>query len=166
MCMDITAINGTSFRVKAKKGMVVSEGGARIVMTGNTSKTPFEIDQPGEYEVEGMSVFGYASDAEVAYVMQIEDVRILTLGTKLSEGIIQELDIIDVILLNTDSLNSKDAVEMIGKIEPSAVVPYGDSVNVAAFVKDFEHGSRESDKLAIAKATLNSELTEVVLLSV
>lgn len=163
--MDITAINETSFRVKAKKGMVVSESGKRIVMTGNTSKTPFEINQPGEYEVEGMSVFGYASESDVVYVMQIEDVRILTLGVALSESIIQELDVIDVILLNTDSLNSKDAVDMIGKIEPSTVVPYGDSVNVAAFVKDFEHGSRESDKLAIAKATLNSELTEVVVLS-
>lgn len=165
MCMDITAISRTSFRVKAKKGMVVSEGGTRIVMTGNTSKAPFEISQPGEYEVEGMSVFGYATENDVAYVMQVEDVRILTLGSKLSEAIVQELDVVDVILLNTDSLNSKDAVEMIGKIEPSTVIPYGDSLNVAAFVKDFEHGSKESDKLSIAKATLNTELTEVVVLS-
>ncbi len=164
--MDITAINDKNFRVKAKKGMVVVEDGVKVVMTGNSSKAPFEINQPGEYEVEGMSVFGYPSESANVYVLQIEEVRILTLGSTLSESIVQELDVIDVILLNTDTLNSKDAVELIGKIEPSTVVPYGEQVNVAAFIKNFEHGSRESDKLSIAKATLNSELTEVVVLGV
>lgn len=163
--MDITAINPVSFKVKAKKGTVSVENGTKVIMLGNSSKSPFEITQPGEYEIEGMSVFGYPSEEGNVFVLQIEEVRILVLGVAISEAIVQELDVIDVVLLNTNTLNSKDAVTLIGKIEPSTVVPYGDSTNVAAFIKDFEHASRESDKLSLAKATLNSELTEVVVLN-
>ena len=146
--MDIARIAENKYRIKVKRGVAVVNVGLDVEIQGTVSKTPFVITQPGEYEVEGISVFAYQTGESLASVIHVEDLKVLA-----------------AVIVNTDKMNSKASVAMIGKIEPSCVVPAGDATNIAVFVKDFEHASRETNKLSLSKATLNSDITDVVVLT-
>lgn len=163
--MDIARIAENKYRIKVKRGVAVVNLGVDVEIQGSVSKTPFVITQPGEYEVEGISVFAYQTGETLASVIHVEDLKVLAAASELSDSLIDDLDTIDVVIVNTDKMNSKASVSMIGKIEPSCVVPAGDPTNVAVFVKDFEHASRETNKLSLSKATLNSDITDVVVLT-
>lgn len=163
--MDIARIAENKYRIKVKRGVAVVNVGVDVEIQGTVSKSPFAITQPGEYEVEGISVFAYQTGETLASVIHVEDLKVLAVASELSESLIDDLDTIDVVIVNTDKINSKASVSMIGKIEPSCVVPAGDAANIAVFVKDFEHASRETNKLSISKATLNSDITDVVVLT-
>lgn len=162
--MEIAVAGKNGFKLKAKRGTINYESGGSVTLTGASAKVPFVITEPGEYEVEGVSVFGYASESAVTYVFQMDDVRIMTIAAKVEDKLIDELDIIDVAIVDTDNVGAKELVAMLGKIEPSYVIPHGEATRVAAFVKEFEHSSRESDKLVVNKATIPEDLTEVVVL--
>lgn len=163
--MDIARIAENKYRIKVKRGVAVVNVGVDVEIQGTVSKTPFVITQPGEYEVEGISVFAYQTGETLASVIHVEDLKVLALASELSDSLIDDLDTIDVVIVNTDKMNSKASVAMIGKIEPSCVVPAGDATNITVFVKDFEHASRETNKLSLSKATLNSDITDVVVLT-
>ena len=163
--MDIARIAENKYRIKVKRGVAVVNVGVDVEIQGTVNKTPFVITQPGEYEVEGISVFAYQTGETLTSVIHVEDLKVLAAASELSDSLIDDLDTIDVVIVNTDKMNSKASVSMIGKIEPSCVVPAGDTTNVAVFVKDFEHASRETNKLSLSKATLNSDITDVVVLT-
>lgn len=162
--MEIAYLGKNNFKLKAKKGIATYESGAKVVLTGSSAKAPFTITQPGEYEVEGISVFGYQTEEVPTYVIQLDEVRVMTIEGRIEDKLIDELDVIDVAIVSVET-NPKELVAMLGKIEPSYVVPYGESSAIAAFIKEFEHGSKEMDKLSLTKATISDELTEVVVLS-
>lgn len=162
--MDITRSGEKSYKIKGKRGAVTALVGKSIEIVGGVSKTPFLITQPGEYEVEGISVFAYQADQTLAALVQVEDVKVLVIEESVSDALIEEMDVVDVVLLGTDVVASKELVTLVGKIEPSYVVPAGDEASVAAFVKDFEHTSRISDKLTLSKATMATDITDVVVL--
>ncbi len=163
--MDIARIAENKYRIKVKRGFAVVNVGVDVEIQGLADKTPFVITQPGEYEVEGISVFAYKTEDTLASVIHVEDLKVLATSSELSDSLIDDLDTIDVVIVNTDKMSSKASVAMIGKIEPSCVVPAGDTTNVAVFVKDFEHAARETNKLSLSKATLNSDITDVVVLT-
>lgn len=163
--MEIVKVEGNIYRVKVKRGNVVIKVGESVEIQGGNSKTQFVIDQPGEYEVEGISVFAYQVNESLASVIQVEDLKVLTVSGILSDSLIEDQGTIDVVIVDTNTTKSKESVEMIGKIEPSCVVPSGDVANVALFIKDFEHTARETNKLSISRATLNSDITDVVVLT-
>lgn len=163
--MDITAISTNTYKLKGKKGVVTAEVGKGVEIVGSGSKAVFPITGPGEYEVEGISVFAYPAGESLACLIQVEEVRVLVLGGVIAENVIEEMDTVDVVILGTENMASKTLVELVGKIEPSYIIPAGEAGAVAAFVKDFEHTSRESEKLSLSKATMAAEVTEVVILS-
>lgn len=163
--MDITRINETTYKVKGKKGVVTVVIGRSVEIMGAVSKSPFPITQPGEYEVEGISVFAYQAGKTLATLIQVEEVKVLAIEEPLSDALIEEMDTVDVVLLGTGAVPSKELVALVGRIEPSCVVPAGDEASIAAFVKDFEHTSRTSDKLSLSKATMATDITDVVVLN-
>jgi len=162
--MEIAYLGKNNFKLKAKRGVLTYESGSNVTLTGASAKVPFSITQPGEYEVEGLSVFGYPGEGVVTYVFQLDEVRVMTIEGKVEDKLIDELDVIDVVIINVDTVAAKELVAMLGKIEPSYVLPYGEAERVAGFVKEFEHGSKEQDKLVLAKATISEDLTEVIVL--
>jgi hypothetical protein len=160
--MDISYAGKEQFKIKAKTGTVTLDAN-KLSVAHKSGGDDFVITQPGEYEVEGISVFGYTTGESSVYVVQFDDVRVLYLGTlakPLSERNITELENIDVVIFNTDTLSNKDAGEVIGKLEPYYVLPYGEGV--AKFVASYEHGSRSVKNLNLSKVTLSDDLTEVI----
>jgi hypothetical protein len=160
--MDISYLGKDSFKIKAKVGTITADP-SKLVISHKSGGDDFTINQPGEYEVEGISVFGYKTDSSNVYVIQFEDLRIAYLGnlTKaLSEKSVSELENTDVVIASTDSMPTKDLVEVISKLEPYYVLPYGEQV--AKFVAAYEHSSRTVKNLSLSKTTLPEDVTEVI----
>lgn len=160
--MDISYLGKDSFKIKAKVGSIVADP-EKLTISHKSGGDDFVITQPGEYEVEGISVFGYKSNESRVFVVQFEDLRIAYLGNlskALSEKSISELENTDVVIVSTDSMPIKDLVEVVAKLEPYYVLPYGE--NIAKFVASYEHSSRTVKSLSLSKVSLPEDLTEVI----
>jgi hypothetical protein len=160
--MDISYLGKDSFKIKAKVGTIVASP-VNLTISHKSGGDDFVITQPGEYEVEGISVFGYKTNETNVFVIQFEDLRIAYLGnlTKpLSEKSISELENTDVVVASTDTMPVKDLVEVVSKLEPYYVLPYGE--NIAKFVASYEHSSRTVKNLNLSKVSLPEDLTEVI----
>lgn len=160
--MDISYLGNASYKLKTKNGFVVANE-ASLTISHKSGEDDFVITEPGEYEVEGISVFGYKAEESNIYVMQCEDIRILYLGNmtrSLSDKDIANLENIDVVIVNVDMMSIKDIVEIVSKLEPYYVLPFGESIQ--KFVASYEHGSRSIKSLNLNKTTLPEDLTEVI----
>lgn len=162
--MEIAKTSGKELKIKVKKGQILFDGGNKITLIGNVAKQPFVITEPGEYEVEGLSIFGYKAGESVSYVAHAEDLHVYIGSAKLDEKVIDEFDVIDVIILDVESGSAKELTTFVGKVEPSYILPAGDKEKIAQFIKEFEHTSRETEKLVISKSTMSEDVTEVVVL--
>ena len=97
------------------------------------------IDEPGEYEISDMSIKGIAvrgihdepdQRSNTVYRLLIDDTRVLFLGhisPELSEDQLEEIGMVDIICIpvggNGYTLNSEQAVKLVGKIEPKIIIP-------------------------------------------
>jgi hypothetical protein len=70
--MDISYLGKGNFKIRAKTGSVLTEDN-RLSITHKSGGDDFVINQSGEYEVEGISVFGYKAEENIVYVVQFED---------------------------------------------------------------------------------------------
>lgn len=160
--MDISYSGKENFKIKAKNGTVALSLTA-ITIAHKSGGEDFVITEPGEYEVGGISVFGYQTDEANIFVVQCEDVRIVyldSLSKSLSEKAITDLENIDVVIVPVDTMPIKDVVDIVAKLEPYYVLPFGE--NVAKFISVYEHGSRSVKNLNLTKLTLSEDLTEVI----
>ena len=160
--MDISYLGKDSFKIKAKVGTIVANS-SELTISHKNGGEDFVITDPGEYEVEGISVFGYKAEKSTVYVVQFEDMRVAYLGNlavTLSEKNITELENIDVVIVSSDSMATKDLVEVVSKLEPYYVLPYGEQKD--KFIASYEHSSRTVKSLNLSKITLPDDLTEVI----
>lgn len=160
--MEISYLGGGSYKIKAKTGTVTARGEA-LSIAHKGGGEDFKIQLPGEYEIEGISVFGYKTDEETAYVIQDGDLRVLYLGnlTKaLAEKTLVELENIDVVIFPADVIGSQEAVAMMAKLEPYYVLPFGREAG--KFVAAYDRGSRVVKSLNLSKLGLPEDLTEVI----
>lgn len=217
--MEISYLGHSCFKLKCKSGTVVCDPYGKSVgfsmpmvsadivtvshrghgdhdevgAVGGTArrKQPFVIEEPGEYEVEGVSVFGYQTfhddkggeerGSNTIYVFQAEDLRILHLGDlghMLDERLIDELDGVDALMIPVGgvyTIGPKQALELAAKIEPTYVLPmhyktdrhkgegFGELLGVEEFVKIFGKDASKVGSLSLSKAGLPTDATEVVL---
>jgi L-ascorbate metabolism protein UlaG (beta-lactamase superfamily) len=107
--------------------------------------TKIVIDQPGEYEVSGISVYGIAARAHIdesgkktatVYKIITDDIRVLVVGhiyPELSDAQLESIGMIDVMIVpvggNGYTLDGVGALALVKKVEPKVVVPthYDDS---------------------------------------
>lgn len=160
--MDISYLGKESYRIKAKTGTVTTSS-AGLTISHKSGGDDFVITNPGEYEVEGISVFGYKAEETTVYVVQFEDIRVLYLGSlskPLSEKNITDLENIDVVIVGVDLMSVKDVVEVVSKLEPYYVLPYGEMAD--KFIAAYEHSSRSVKSLGLSKTSFNDDLTEVI----
>ncbi|MEI8232762.1 MAG: MBL fold metallo-hydrolase [bacterium] len=160
--MDISYLKDANFKIKAKNGTVVAEPN-KLTISHKTGGEDFVITAPGEYEVEGISVFGYKAEESNVYVIQFEDIRVLYLGNlakPLAEKNITELENIDVVIAPVDTMAIKEVVDVISKLEPYYVLPFGELRD--KFIASYEHGSRVVKSLNLSKVSLPEDLTEVI----
>ncbi|HEX8763185.1 MAG TPA: MBL fold metallo-hydrolase [Candidatus Saccharimonadales bacterium] len=97
------------------------------------------IDQPGEYEVSGVSIYGIAARSHMdeegkrnatMYKLVNEDLRILVTGhiyPELTEAQLESIGMIDVMIVPTGgngyTLDPVGALKLIKKVEPKLVIP-------------------------------------------
>jgi L-ascorbate metabolism protein UlaG (beta-lactamase superfamily) len=104
-----------------------------------TQPAKLTIDQPGEYEVSGVSIFGIGTRAHIdeegrhtatMYKLAVDDLSVLVAGhvyPELSDIQLETIGMIDVMIVpvggNGYTLDGIGALKLIKKIEPKLVIP-------------------------------------------
>jgi L-ascorbate metabolism protein UlaG (beta-lactamase superfamily) len=97
------------------------------------------LEGPGEYEVMGVSIIGYPSFHDASqgsergkntiFVIESEGLRIAHLGDlghTLSDDLVNEMGSIDILMIPVGgfyTIGPKEAVEIVGKIDPYFIIP-------------------------------------------
>jgi len=97
------------------------------------------IDQPGEYEVSGVSIYGVQARAHMdeedkhsatMYKLLIDDLRVLVTGhvyPELSDDELENIGMVDLMIVpvggNGYTLDGVGALKLIKKVEPKLVIP-------------------------------------------
>jgi len=215
--MEISYLGHSSFKIKTKQGTVITDpydksvGFAFPSVTGDivTSShahpdhnnmsavkpsagrdAPFLISAAGEYEVSGISIFGFPSfhDAvqgkergpNIVYSIAAEGITVVHLGDlghELTDEFIEDLGEVDVLLCPVGgvyTIDAKTAIEVIQAIDPYYVIPmhyktaahdastYGSLQTVEDFVKAYGVTSEPVKSLSVS-STKPEQTTLVVL---
>lgn len=102
-------------------------------------ETKIIIDQPGEYEVSGVSIYGIQARGSMEeasqknatmYKLITDEVRILVTGHvfhEFTDKLLEQIGMIDVMIVpvggNGYTLDGVDAAKLIKKVEPKLVIP-------------------------------------------
>ncbi len=213
--MDITYLGHSSFKIKTKTASVVTDPFLPTMLGFKFPKTeadmvtvshqhqdhnavsmidgsPFVIAHPGEYEVKGVSVFGYPSfhdiksgaerGENIVYVIEADGLRVChlgDLGSSISSHLLEELSAVDVLMIPVGgkvTIGPKEAVDLISQIEPGIVLPMhfkAEGINETHF-KDLEtlnvflkqlgvEKPEKLDKLSLTKDKLLEEMKVILL---
>jgi len=149
---------------------------------------PFVINEPGEYEVK--NVFVYGIDAKkgdegkksphVIYRIESEDMTLAHLGAldrKLTEEELEAMQNVDILMLPVGGgsvMSPKIATDIIGRVEPRMIIPMYYALpkvkeklgKIDAFCKELGVCKKEeTNKLKIAKKDLPQDEMVIVVLS-
>jgi len=124
-------------------GKAVAKPGDIVLYTGDHGDAPatakIMIDQPGEYEVSGISIYGIAARSHMdeegkmsatMYKLIAEDLKILVTGhvyPELTDAQLESIGMIDLMIVpvggNGYTLDGVGALKLIRKVEPKMVIP-------------------------------------------
>lgn len=205
--MQIQYFGLSSFKITTKEATVITDpfdkesgltpprGAADIIIlaeknnklytsTSGVSGEPFQVTDPGEYDIKGVTVTGIPLKQDegryvTIYLIESEGLSILNL-THIREWNIKQDDLedlgeIDILILPVGSnsvLTPKLASQIVHEIEPKIVIPShyqtsGLSIpyeKVDDFLKQVGSKSEPVDKLTIKKKDLVEEKMQVVVL--
>ncbi|MEK7103349.1 MAG: MBL fold metallo-hydrolase [Patescibacteria group bacterium] len=169
-----------------------SDHGYADVVKRISETSPFVINNPGEYDVKGISIQAVSikqdapdvkggSEYATLYSMGIEGVFVGHMGAlnrPLKEAELEALGRIDVLLLPVGGghvLSAKAAVEVISQLEPRMVIPCHYAMKesklelgtLQSFIKESGMKTDEAvDKLKIIKKELPGEDTKCIVLNI
>jgi hypothetical protein len=157
-----------------------SFNGCETVAFGN--KEPFVIDGPGEYELDGIFVYGLPSagaDGQIntIFTTEIEGIRLCHLGalanTNLDPKTIEDIGSVDILFVPIAGgpvLSPKDAAKLAASLEPKIIIPVmfenGEGeIALKTFAKEIG-GNTENrvDKLTIKKKDVEGKEDEVIII--
>lgn len=143
----------------------------------------FDITDPGEYDIKGVTVTGLPLKQENKYItiflIESEDIRILNLShikeLSLKENELEELGEIDILILPVGGntvLSASAASKVVNEIEPKIVIPSHykmkdlilDLDSLEKFVKEMGGKKEEMEKFTIKKKDLPEEGTKLIIL--
>lgn len=153
---------------------------------------PLIIDWPGEFEKNGVRIFGYKSwhDKEkgaqrgenILYKIEVEDISILhcgDMGVIPDDKLLDEIGEVDILLVPVGgyyTIDSAEAVELIKAVEPAIAIPmhyndikrldqktFKEVAPLEEFVKKWEGAKVTEDQLVIKKEDLTEETRLVIL---
>lgn len=132
----------------------------------------FIIDGPGEYEKEGVFVYGRQINGNVVYLLVSEDIKIAFLGeyghSELSDHDLELLEGADILIVPVgggDLSTPKEAGTIIRQVEPRIIIPScfkGGQIN--DFIKEIGLKPDQLDKLSIKKKDLPQDEMKLVVL--
>ncbi len=152
---------------------------------------PFIIRDPGEYEVEGISIFGYQTfhdnqqgaerGENIVFRIQMDGVNLVhlgDLGQMLTKKLIGEFGNVDVLMVPVGgvyTLNAEEAWRLANEIGAEIIIPmhyltekhnqeiFGKMSGVEEFLKVYGGEVRKiEDKLTVSPLSLTGENREVV----
>ncbi len=146
-------------------------------------KEPFIISGPGEYEIKGIFIKGFASKSiygggekiNTIYSVSLENMNICFLGAlsdiNLSSEVKEELGDVDVLFLPVggDSvLDAAKAEKLSVEIEPKIIIPmHYDAASLKKYLKEAgEENVKPIEKLTLKKKDLEGKEGESIVLSV
>lgn len=157
-----------------------SFNGCESVTFGN--KEPFIINGPGEYEIDGIFVYGYPSEGadgqiNTIFTTEIDNIRLCHMGALanpvLDPKTIEEIGGVDVLFMPVVGgavLAPKDAAKLATSLEPKLVIPlmYEGSKgeeSLKIFNKEIG-GNAENrvDKLTIKRKDIEGKEDEVIII--
>ncbi len=153
----------------------------------NAFGSPFVIDGPGEYETKDVFIEGFSVSSEkekslnTIYTIETEEVRICHLGAfnqkELTDEQIEKIGEIDILMIpvgGNDTIEAKEAIKIMSRIEPKITIPMHyqipklkmkleevDKFLKATGVKKIEPLS----KLSIKKKNISSEEAKIIVLN-
>jgi len=143
-------------------------------------RAPFVITGPGEYEVKGVAVRGFASESEYGgekgintiYSIALEGMNLVFLGalgtSALPQAAKQELDDIDILFLpigGSGMLDGAEAYKLAVQLEPKVVVPmHYTGEQLKKFLKEAGEDVKPVDKLTVKRKDLEGKEDEIVVL--
>lgn len=150
---------------------------------------PFVISGPGEYEISGITIWGLASfhdksegaerGTNTIYKIRAEEMNLCHLGDLghiLSDNQLESIGEVDILFVPVGgvyTIDGKEAVEVIGQIEPKIVIPMHYQIpGLASNLGSLDSFARQEgvvdleakDFLKISKNDLPSEERETVIL--
>lgn len=212
--MEIIYLGHSSFKLKGKTASLVTDPydssfvgfkfpktQADIVTVSHQHKDhnfttvveggPFIISDPGEYEIKGISVFGFSSfhDAKagkergenIVYLIEIDGLKIChlgDLGNGLPANVMEEIGAMDILMIPVGgivTLGLKEVIDFIQQVEPKIVLPMhfkttkmSETFNNLAPVEEFltkigSENPEKLDKLLITKDKLPEEMKVILL---
>jgi L-ascorbate metabolism protein UlaG (beta-lactamase superfamily) len=212
--MEITFLGHSSFKIKGKNATVITDPyssemtklkfpklEADVVTVSHNHEDHNQVDQvdgnpyiannPGEYEIKGVSLIGTASFHDNAggiergkntiFVIEIDKVRICHLGDlghKLNEEELEELDGVDILMIPVGgdaTIGPSEAVQIINQIEPKMIIPmhfqeeglnpeiFGKLAPLTSFLKEMGESPEALPKLSITADLLPEDKKVVVL---
>jgi L-ascorbate metabolism protein UlaG (beta-lactamase superfamily) len=220
--MEIKYLGHSCFRLKGKKIILLTDpygeavgykmppASAHIVTVSHdhfdhnniaavhgtsTREEPFIINGPGEYEISGITIFGFPSyhdevkgadrGKNTIYLINMDGIKIAHLGDlghSLSDSLLEELNTPDVVFVpvgGTFTLGPREALKVVNQLEPKIVIPMHYQVPASspemagklAPVEDFlkEVGIKEFtsvEELTVTPESLPQEETRFVVLKV
>ncbi len=149
-------------------------------------KDPFVISGPGEYEIKGIFIKGFASKSNydgkerinTIYSVTLENMNLCFLGAlsdiNLSNDVKEALGDIDILFVpigDNNVLGAAKAEKLSVELEPKIIIPmhFGE-VGVKDALKNFlkeagEDNIKPIDKLTVKKKDLDGKMGEIVVLS-
>lgn len=204
--MQIHYFGLSSFKIVAKEATIITDpfdkksgltsprGNADILIladknnptysaSSGISGTPFVVNDPGEYDIKGVTVTGLPllqSDRYVTvYLMESEDIKILNLAHikefNMKEEDLEGLGEIDILMVpvgGSNVLDASDAAKVVNEIEPKLVIPSHYQIpglatpagKLDTFIKEMGGKSETMDKLLIKKKDLPTEQVKLIVL--
>ena len=163
----------------------------------NIKNDYFLIDNPGEYEVKGVFIEGIPTfnfknekeeesersfDGNTIYTIEVDGIKVCHLGNikqkELKEDQLERIGMVDILMVpvgGEDTLTAKEAIGIIGQIEPGIIIPMQYAVPKLKIkldkVDDFLKLSKVEDlkpieKLVIKKSDIDSEQPKIITLSI
>lgn len=207
--MTISWFGQSCFRIEAKEGSILIDPFSKeiglkpprikddIVLVshqhydhnniGDANPEAFIVQNPGEYEKQGIAVRGIASfhddkqgaerGSNTIYILKVEEMTIAHLGDLghlLTDQQIEDVGDVDILMVpvgGTYTIDAKKAVEVINQIEPKIVMPMhykvsGLTVDVDGpekFVKELGLTPEKVDKFKVARKLLPTEEIKLIL---
>jgi L-ascorbate metabolism protein UlaG (beta-lactamase superfamily) len=204
--MQIQYFGLSSFKITTKEATIVTDpfhkdsgltpprGAAEVLIladknsklysaTSGISGEHFDITDPGEYDIKGVTVTGIPLKQENKYItiflIESEDIRILNLTHikefNIKEEELEELGEIDILILPVGGntvLSASAAAKVVNEVEPKIVIPshykmkelISDLDSLEKFIKEMGGKKEEMDKLTIKKKELQEEGTKLIIL--
>ncbi|MEK7650361.1 MAG: MBL fold metallo-hydrolase [Patescibacteria group bacterium] len=155
-------------------------GYAGVEQVSRADRVPFVIDGPGEYEVEGNLIRGFATigpgqKINTVYLLQLEGARLVHLGAlaeaELSNETVEALGTIDILFAPLaepaeGGLGPKGAAKLATKLEPRVIVPVNfSSSSLALFLKEMGEEKLEAvESWTVKKKELSEKAGDVVVI--